>query len=632
MLSRAVSGRPRFAAALLAALLAQGTVAAAPEAPEPRRNVLVLYTYGRMLPANLEFEAGLRRAFEESGAGPVELFEEFLDFERFDRTSYLVAMENYLREKYAGRKPDAVIAAAADGLGFLLARRERLFPGVPIVHAAVERAWLTALGPLPPDAIGVPWDLDIRGTLELALRLHPRARRVVLVSGASPRDRFLGDLMHDASAGFASRAAVETLAARPHGEVLARLAALAADAVVVTVGYFEDGEGREFLPRDSAREMAGVSGAPLYSAYSTMLGTGAVGGSMATFDQFGHEAGRETAALLRGVTPAELQLPDELPAQAHLDWRQLRRWGVDEQRLPAGAVLHFRKPGFFEEHRREALAGGLVFVVQAGLIGLLLVERRRRRAAELARQAVRTELMHASRLAVAGELVGSIAHEINQPLGAIQANADAADLILASRPDRVADLRAILADIRRDDQRASEVIRRLRALLAKREVEKQDLDLAEAVREVERLLRPEARRRGVALEVRTPGEPVPLLGDRIQLQQVVINLVLNALDAVASGPDGRKKVEISLGRGAGEEVVVAVRDLGPGIAPENLGKLFESFFTTKSQGMGLGLAIARTIVEAHGGRIRAENHPAGGAVFRVELPASGGEPAPRELG
>jgi len=625
-----LAARFSTAVAFLAALLAQGAAAAEP--PRVARSVLVLYTYGRMLPANLEFEAGLRRAFQESGAGAVELFEEFLDLERFDRTSYLVAMETYLREKYAGRQPDAVVAAAADGLGFLIARRERLFPGVPIVHAGVDRPWLAALGPLPPDAIGVPWDLDFRGTIELALRLHPRARRVVLVSGASPRDRFLGELMRDASAGLAGRAAVETLAARPHREMLARLATLGDDSVVVTVGYFEDGEGREFLPRDSARELAGVSEAPLYTVYSTMLGAGAVGGSMATFGQFGREAGRETAALLRGVGPAEVQLPERLPAEVHLDWRQLRRWGVDERSLPADAVIHFRAPGFFEEYRREALAGGLVFAVQAALIGLLLVERRRRRAAELARQAVRTELMHASRLAVAGELVGSIAHEINQPLGAIQANADAADLILASRPDRVADLRAILADIRRDDQRASEVIRRLRTLLAKGEVEKRSLDLEEAVREVERLLRPEARRRGAALEVRTPGGPVPLLGDRIQLQQVVINLVLNGLDAVANAPADRKRVEISLGRGAGGNAVLTVRDLGAGIALEHLPQLFESFFTTKSRGMGLGLAIARTIVEAHGGRIRAENDPAGGAVFRVELPVSGGEPAPKERG
>jgi len=608
------------AVALLAALLAPG--AAAAERPQEPRTVLVLYTYGRMLPANLEFEAGLRRAFDPSDAAPVEIFEEFLDLERFGGGPYQAALETYLREKYAAREPDAVVAAASAGLEFLLARRGRLFPSIPVVHAGVDRSRRDALRPLPPDVVGVPWDLDFTGTIELALRLHPRAGRLVLVTGATPQDRLLEGLVRAAAAGAAAGRTVEHLAARPHSEVLSRLATLGSDAVVVTPGYFADGAGRDFLPRESTVAMVAAARAPVYTVYSTTLGTGVVGGSMVTFDAIGAEAGREAAALLRGASPGALAVPASLSPGVHLDWRQLRRWGVDQRRVPAGAVLHFRPPGFFETYRQEALAGGLVFAVQAALIGLLLVERRRRRAAELARQAVRTELMHASRLAVAGELVASIAHEINQPLGAIQANADAGELMLASGADRREDLRAILADIRRDDQRASEVIRRLRALLAKGEVEKRNLDLEEAVRDVERVLSPESRRRGVSIELRLPGGPVEVHGDRVQLQQVVINLALNAMDAVAAQPEARRRVEVSLAREAGW-IVLGVRDRGPGIPAEHLPKLFESFFTTKSGGMGLGLAIARTIVEAHGGRIRAENAPEGGAAFVVELPPPG---------
>jgi C4-dicarboxylate-specific signal transduction histidine kinase len=275
----------------------------------------------------------------------------------------------------------------------------------------------------------------------------------------------------------------------------------------------------------------------------------------------------------------------------------------------------------FETHRNEVLVGTAVIVLQAGLISWLLVEHHRRRAAETAEKIRRLELAHASRLAVAGELTGSIAHEINQPLGAILSNADAADLILESGTDRRDELRRILADIRRDDERASMVISRLRAMLAKHEVERKPFDLNQAVREIESMLGTEARRRRLTLGIRPATEPITVLGDRIQIQQVLINLVLNAMDAVADLPEERRTVVVSVERVAGG-VDVAVRDRGHGIAPDNLPRLFDPFFTTKSSGMGLGLSIARTLAEAHGGRVWAENGSGEGAVFHVELPVA----------
>jgi len=182
------------------------------------------------------------------------------------------------------------------------------------------------------------------------------------------------------------------------------------------------------------------------------------------------------------------------------------------------------------------------------------------------------------------------------------------------------ELRAILADIRRDDLRAGAVIARLRALLAKREPRRQAFDLNEAVSEVGSLLGAETRRRRTALEIRPAREPAPVVGDRVQVQQVLINLVLNAFDAVAAVPEERRRVALTV-EAHGARLVVAVSDSGDGIAPEHLPLLFDSFFSTKREGMGLGLSIARTLCEAQGGRIWAENAREGGAVFQVELPA-----------
>ena len=175
--------------------------------------------------------------------------------------------------------------------------------------------------------------------------------------------------------------------------------------------------------------------------------------------------------------------------------------------------------------------------------------------------------------------------------------------------------------IRRDNLRASDVIRRLRALLAKHEPERQPFDLNAAVSDVATLLRAEARQRQVTLDFRPAPTPAFVAGDQTQIQQVLINLVLNAMDAVADVPEDRRTIVVSVEKQR-DGASVTVRDRGHGIAPEHLPKLFDSFFSTKQRGMGLGLSIARTIVEAHGGRIWAENGPGEGAVFHVELPAS----------
>jgi PAS domain S-box-containing protein len=252
---------------------------------------------------------------------------------------------------------------------------------------------------------------------------------------------------------------------------------------------------------------------------------------------------------------------------------------------------------------------------------------------------VRHELAHASRLAVLGELTASIAHEINQPLGAILSNADAAELLLESFPAPLDEVRQILDDIRKDDLRASEVIRRLRALSQKRALDVQPVDLNEAISEVFKLIRAESVRRGVLVEAEL-ATGLPLVrGDKVQLQQVLLNLFLNGMEAMAD-VTGAKKLTVRTGLDGNSCVEIAVSDLGHGVAPDRLLRLFDPFFSTKRDGMGLGLSIARSLVEAHGGRISAGTNPGGGATFRFTVPTEARQPvvqpsetqrAPQEL-
>jgi C4-dicarboxylate-specific signal transduction histidine kinase len=233
------------------------------------------------------------------------------------------------------------------------------------------------------------------------------------------------------------------------------------------------------------------------------------------------------------------------------------------------------------------------------------------------------DLAHASRLAVVGQLTATIAHEINQPLGAILSNTDAAEMLLDQDSPPLEEIRSILADIRADDVRASETIRHIRTLARKREMQIDLLDLTEVAFEVMRLVSVEARRRGVTLLTEFTGAPVTVRGDRVHLQQVMMNLILNGMEAMTETPENNRRLRVRTTSKQNGEVRVSVSDSGRGIALEKLPRLFESFFTTKDDGMGLGLAVARSIIDAHGGRILAENNIDGGATFWFELPFNG---------
>jgi signal transduction histidine kinase len=223
------------------------------------------------------------------------------------------------------------------------------------------------------------------------------------------------------------------------------------------------------------------------------------------------------------------------------------------------------------------------------------------------------------RFSTAGEMTASIAHEINQPLGAILTNAETAEAILKSPSPDIAELNEIVVDILRDDRRASEVIRRMRSLLKKAPFEQKNFDLNDLVRDTVEFISSLAVGRKVELVSRITQSALPILGDRIQLQQVILNLVLNGIEAMRDTPGENRMISIRTSR-VENFAQLSVSDRGSGIPENKLKEVFEPFFTSKAEGMGMGLSIARTIIEAHHGLISANNRDHGGATFRIRLP------------
>jgi C4-dicarboxylate-specific signal transduction histidine kinase len=243
------------------------------------------------------------------------------------------------------------------------------------------------------------------------------------------------------------------------------------------------------------------------------------------------------------------------------------------------------------------------------------------RAGEALRQ-TQAELAHVSRVTVMGELAASIAHEVNQPLGAIVGNADICLQWLATGEPKLDQLSEALADISSDGRRASEVIARIRGLVKKNVPQKTALDINEVVRETQALVEHEAQNKGVLLQVRL-GDGLPVVhGDRVQLQQVLLNLLMNGMDAMAALERQKRELTLSTAQD-GSQALVTVRDCGVGIELQQAHNVFKAFHTTKTGGMGMGLAISRSIIEAHGGRLWHEPNQGSGVTFKFTLPASG---------
>ena len=300
------------------------------------------------------------------------------------------------------------------------------------------------------------------------------------------------------------------------------------------------------------------------------------------------------------------------------DWRELQRWDIPESRLPAGSVVRYRAPSLWQQYRGTVLGAAGVLAVQSLLIVGLLYQRRERRRAEIDSRKNLTLAADANRRQTMSALTSSIAHELGQPLSSMLHNAQALQMMIAADGASPETMGEILSDIRSQGAQATQIIERHRAMLRHRQLDSKPIDLRTVVAESLALVAHDMRARQIEAVVSPAPNPCVVNGDQVLLQQVLVNLLVNAMDAMAEIPPARRRVTIRTDVTAAD-VAVSVRDAGTGLPEQVNGALFTPFVTTKANGLGIGLAIAQTIVDAHGGTIEGRDNPEGGATFTVTL-------------
>lgn len=611
---------------LVAALFAVPAAACSQEPPPPKR-VLVLYAFDPNAPGAVAFTNQLRAIVRADSPPRVAFYDELLDLDRFP-DARPEAFDNYIVEKYRGFRIDAILTVGARALKFAIERMSAHFPSVPIVYGGAFEPLLD-FSALPKNVTGRHHLIPFAATLELARVLQPDAERVVLVAGSSPADSLLY--------ATAVREITPLLGAMPlvvwkdwtYASLLQSMRTLSPRTITILSGFSRDRSGQHFNEGDLIASVTRLASGPVYGIARNWVGDGIVGGVTMDFADDGTQTGRLLLRVLdrtsRGLPlpPSEVARPSQVA-----DWRALERWGLSESRLPPGTEVLFRTPTVWQRFRTVILAIAAIVAAQSVLIALLLLERRRRiRALHMVEQS-RDQLTHIGRVATLGELTAAISHELRQPLAAIRAHAETGGMLLDRTPSDVSEAREVFKDIATDDLRAVEVLDHIRALVRKDDPNDVTVDLNRVCERSTELLMYDAVRRGVQLRLSLEPGLSPVIGDAVQLQQVVLNLALNAMDAVQASPGtspGTREVVLGTSAGSGGEVEIFVRDTGAGLTPEMRQRAFEPFFSTKTQGLGMGLAIVRSIVERHRGRVLAENVNTGGAIFRVQLPIAGAD-------
>lgn len=612
----------RRAALIVAACLgAVGQVAAEPVP----RSVLLLHQWEANLPWYDTFFSAFAGTIRANWPEPIAIFAEHLDLGRFKSAAQQATFHRYIEQKYADRDIGVIVSVGPSALPFAVAIRAEMWPEASVVFAAATERAIAPLN-LAADITGSIVELSPQEVLSTARMLVPGLQRVVLL-GDKWDDKDIHHNFKQELPAAAGDLEVIDLTGLALPEIRRRVAVLPDRTAILYTPIFVDGAGDTYLAGDALAAVAEVANQPIVVHGETEVSDGAVGGVVIRPDLIGADAAERVLRIMRGEGASNIPLARAQFTTPVFDWRQLQRWGIREDRLPPGSEFRFRPEGLWEQYHWQLSVAAVAVVVLAALMAGLLLERRRRAIAELQSRRYLAEVAHLNRSAAVGVLSASLGHELNQPLGAVLSNAEAAELLLNADPPDLEKVKAILADIRRDDQRAADVISRLRALMRKSDPEPQLIDLNDVVRVITDILGAEAASRGVMLTADLDQHPLPARADPVHLQQVILNLALNGMDAMVGRPAGQRHMIVTTGLAEHSTIRVTVSDSGTGIPSDKVKDIFEPFFTTKRQGMGLGLSIARTIIEQSGGHIWAENRPDGGAMFSFTLPLAGQSPS-----
>jgi signal transduction histidine kinase len=602
----------RIAAALIACVLLAGTLAAQPL----QQSVLIFDQYAGSLPWVGARNAAFRTVLNAGRVVPVSIYEEYLDFNRFAAPDYKESLKRHFREKYRDKPIGLIVAFGPSALYYAADIRADLWPKTAVVFGEVAETAISRSA-LPAAATGTTISITFREMVTAARALVPDLRHIAIVGDSLDNLPAYRHFKEEIPI-VAGELDLIDLTGLTMEDLRGRVTSLPERTAIVYTTINLDRAGVSYVPAEALSLVAEVANRPIVISTETFMGRGAVGGFLVTPDAVGQDAARLALRVLNGEDASAIAAATGSVNKPIFDWRQLQRWDISESALPPGSEIRFRNLTAWEQYGWQIALICAALLLQAALISWLIYEHRRRQRAEIKSRNAMTELIFMNRRAGAAQLSGTIAHELLQPLTGITTRASAGLRWLRAEPPNLERTGAALEQIVVAGHRASDIIESVRGMFRKDTSERLPVDINKIILAVLAILRIDLQKNGVELHTQLDESVLVVEGDKVQLQQVVLNLVMNAIEAMQSVRPRLLKVKSEQSKPG--MIHVSIEDTGAGIDPANLNRIFSPLFSTKERGMGMGLSICHSIIEGHNGRIWVSPGATRGSIFQFELP------------
>jgi signal transduction histidine kinase len=581
-------------------------------ATEPRRVLILRYSvgYSDLLARNVRAE------LEQQSLGDLQIYDALFTTARVADESAIARYGDYLATLFPEQRLDLAVTIGSPAVYFFQRYGRQFFPSTHMLAAAQESRLPSNLGQLETAAAV---SLDLVGGVENILKVLPETTNVSVVIGNSPLEQYWLTKARIAFQPFAGRLSFRWLNDFSFDDILKHAATLPPQSAVLYINLLSDALGAGYSDHEVVLKLRAIAKAPIFIFDDADFGQGIIGGPMLSTQGISRDAASIALRILRGEALGGVTITGiGVGATPKYDWREMQRWGISESRLPPGSQIYFRDPTAWQQYSSQILAISGGIVLQAMFIAWLLYERRYRYRAEAAARDAASELVRMNRLAAAGELTASIAHEINQPLTGIVLNASAVRRLLSKEKPAIDKVLGMIDQIEKAGHHASDVIQNIRATFRRDTHNKSSVDVNRIIVAVLALGKKEIQKHEIKVKIELDDQLPTVCGNEVQLQQVVLNLVMNAIDAMASVQARILRIQSHLSKDG--MVHVSIEDTGTGIDPADVSRIFKPLFSTKATGMGMGLSICHSIIESHRGQIWVEAGADRGSLFQFELP------------